>query len=306
MVEGTGIEVEYDESPVAYDARAVETMATQLIGEGGWCKGSVLELEGGLRWRPTLVSEDRSAIAHLHFASELRSYVVDRIKACGKAGLVVHIVLPLAALYDAEVIDVLAEVDAMVHVAERGLAHSAHHLDAISRSGVPLAPASRRRVAMANWARMRAGSNSQKGKRFEAFLAFLLEQTPDLAVVERNYRGDTDEIDLVVQVVRYVGRCWFQEGVPFILVEAKNRTEPTSQGMVSHLIRRLQTKRGTARIGLLFTTSKFTKDAELEIVKLAEGQITVVLIRPADIERWMSADDPHEFIEGLVRKAMLR
>lgn len=297
---------EGSEGPMSYDARAVEGFAKRLAASGEWYKGDALDLRDGLRWRPNLVSADGTKIAHLHFADELRSYIVERIRAAHATGLIVHVVLPLAALYDAEVLDVLAESDAMVHIVDVNLEKAEHHLDAISKAHVPLGPESRKRVALATWKRMREGSNSVKGKRFERLLAFLLEQTLGLEVVERNYRGDTDEIDLVIQIVRYTGSCWFQEGVPFILVEAKNRTEPTAQHMVSNLIRRLQTKRGTSRIGILFTTSKFTQDAIMEVVKIAEGTLTVVLVTPKEIVEWIESGDPSVYLECLVRQAMLR
>lgn len=297
---------EGSEGPVLYDAQVVEGFAERLVAGGEWRKGDALDLRDGLRWRPNLISTDGAKIAHLHFADELRSYVVDRIRAAYATGLIVHIVLPLAALYDSEVLDVLAETDAMVHIVDVDLEKADHHLDAISKAHVPLGPESRKRVALSTWQRMREGSNSDKGKRFERFLAFLLDQTLGLEVVERNYRGDTDEIDLVVQIVRYTGGCWFQEGVPFILIEAKNRAESTAQHMVSNLIRRLQTKRGTARIGILFTTSKFTQDATMEVVKIAEGTLTVALVTPQEIVEWIEAEDPSNYLESLVRRAMLR
>lgn len=300
------LDSEGGEAPVSYDATAVEGFAERLIAGGEWRKGDPIVLSGGLRWRPALVGIDGTKIAHLHFADELRSYVVERIRAAHAAGFVIHVILPLKALYDAEVLDVLAESDAMVHIADVDLEKAEHHLDAISKAHVPLNPEVRKRVAMATWERMREGTNNAKGKRFERFLAFLLDQTLSLEVVERNYRGDTDEIDLVVQIVRYTGSCWFQEGVPFILVEAKNRAEATSQHMVSNLIRRLQTKRGTARIGILFTTSKFTQDATIEVVKIAEGTLTVALVTPEEIVEWIEAADPSAYLEGLVRHAMLR
>lgn len=299
-------DTEGNEGPVSYDAQTVEGFAERLVAGGEWRKSDALELRDGLRWRPNLISADGKKIAHLHFADELRSYVVERIRAAHAAGLIVHVVLPLAALYDAEVLAVLAESDAMVHIVDGNLEQPEHHLDAISKAHVPLGPESRRRVALATWQRMREGSNNVKGKRFERFLAFLLDQTLGLEVVERNYRGDTDEIDLVVQIVRYTGGCWFQEGVPFILVEAKNRAEATAQHMVSNLIRRLQTKRGTARIGILFTTSKFTLDATMEVVKIAEGTLTVVLVTPEEVVQWIDAADPSAYLESLVRHAMLR
>lgn len=297
---------EDDDGVVFYDAQVVEEFADRLVAGGDWRKGDALDLRNGLRWRPNLVSTDGTKIAHLHFANELRSYVVSRIRAAHAAGFLVHVVLPLDSLYDTEVLEVLAETDAMVHIAGTDLANAAHHLEAISNARVPLGPESRRRVALSHWKRMREGSSSEKGKRFERFLAFLLDQTPSLEVVERNYRGDTDEIDLVVQVVRYTGNCWFQEGVPFILVEAKNRVESTAQHMVSNLIRRLQTKRGTARIGILFTTSKFTQDAIMEVIKIAEGTLTVALVTPEEIIEWIEAKDPAGYLESLVRRAMLR
>ena len=89
-------------------------------------------------------------------------------------------------------------------------------------------------------------------------------------------------------------------------MEAKNRAEPTVQYMVSNLIRRLQTKRGTARIGILFTTSKFTQDATMEVVKIAEGTLTVALVTPEEIVEWVEAADPSAYLESLVRRAMLR
>jgi hypothetical protein len=299
-------DAEGSEGSVSYDTQTVEGFAERLVASGEWCKSDALDLRDGLRWRPNLISADGTKIAHLHFADELRSYVVERIRATHAAGLIVHIVLPLAALYDADVLEVLAESDAMVHIVDVDLERAEHHLDAISKARVPLGPESRKSVALTTWRRMREGSSSVKGKRFERFLAFLLDQTLGLEVVERNYRGDTDEIDLVVQVVRYTGSCWFQEGVPFILVEAKNRAEATAQHMVSNLIRRLQTKHGTSRIGILFTTSKFTQDAVMEVVKIAEGTLTVVLVTPDEIGRWIEAADPSAYLEGLVRHAMLR
>ncbi len=293
---------------MSYDSKAVESFAERLVASGHWKKGDTLDLQDGLRWRPALVSSDGQKIAHLHFAEELRSYVVKRIQASHSIGLIVHIVLPLAALYDSEVLAVLADSDAIVHVVDSDVEKAEHHLDALSNAQVPISPEARKHVALANWHRMRDGSNNEKGKRFERFLGFLIDQTLGLKVVERNYRGDTDEIDLVAQVVRYTGTtsCWFQEGVPFILIEAKNRTEPTSQYMVSNLIRRLQTKRGTARVGILFTTSKFTNDATMEVLKIAEGTLTVTLVKPEEILDWINAENPDSYLEDLVRRAMLR
>lgn len=302
----TDLDEEEGERQIVYDAETVERFADRLVAGGEWRKGHAIDLHDGLRWRPNLISPDGSKVAHLHFADELRSYVVERIRAARAAGLIVHLVLPLAALYDIEVLDVIAHADAMVHIVEMDIGNAEHHLDAIVKARVPLPPGARKRVARATWDRMAEGSNSDKGKRFERFLAFLLDQTVGLEVVERNYRGDTDEIDLVVQVVRYTGACWFQEGVPYILVEAKNRVESTAQHMVSNLIRRLQTKRGNSRIGILFTTSKFTQDAKMEVIKIAEGTLTVALVTPEQIVQWIDATEPSIYLETLVRRAMLR
>lgn len=298
----------FEESPIAYDSSTVDLIVKSFAEqEQDWIPAETLTLAENIKWRPHLISSDKKKIIHFHFSDNLRPYIVERLRAAKSVGLEVHLALPLAAMYDAEVVRIISDVDGQIQFVEgQQVGPPQHHLDAISSRQIPLDRPTRTSVAKANWQRRSEGTNHEKGKRLESLLAFLFEQVADFKVIERNLRGDSDEIDLVLQNTHWTSRCWNIPGVPFILVEAKNRLEPTGQPTVSLLIRRLQTKRGTTRIGLIFTSSKFTEDANLEVIKLAESQITVVLVDPTNFEKWIESATPDDYLEELVRKAMLR
>jgi hypothetical protein len=290
------------------DAAVVEAIVQEVLsGDTKWVRGSAMRLGNQVDWQPQIMTKNRKAIGHFHFADVMRSYVVRRLKAAYADDKEVHVFLPIEALYDEDTLLVMAEIEAIVHVHDSnafipGLAH----LDAFSSLAVPVSPKLRTEIAQLAWSRKKKGTSQEKGKRLESLLAFLFELVDDFHVVERNFNGDTDEIDIVLKVDRYSDRCWQHTGVPFVLVEAKNWQQKVGQPPVSLLIRRLQTKRGSARIALLLCTSGFTQDAMLEVVKTAESNHVVTLIPPRQLEEWIAAEDSDQFLEDAVRKAMLR
>lgn len=296
-----------DESPTAFDVAGVEKLVASFVKKSTWVRGVTLSLGSGMSWAPSAVSKDQAEIAHFHFANTLRPYLAERIRAASRAGKIVHLVAPLAALFDPEVLEVLADVDGFVHVFDKNcICKALHHLDAIGKFRVGVSPQIRTKLANACWARRSQGNNNQKGRRFEMLLAFLFEQVRDFTVVVRNYRGDTDEIDLVLQIDNWSKRCWQYGSVPFLLVEAKNRKETTGQAVVSLLVHKLRSKRGTARIGFVFTCSSFSSDAQVEVAKTASTELAVVLAGPKEIKEWINSDESDDYLEGLVRDAMLR
>jgi hypothetical protein len=279
-----------------------------MAGESHWAPATRLDF-GDLAWQPHLVATDQSAVLHVHAADRLRPYLVARMLAAAAAGFSVHVALPLGAMFDESVLDALGEVDAIVHVLGEGEDQAPtinHLLGALADEGVPVGAKSRTKIAKFAWSRRAEGTVQQRGRRFEALVSFLLSQIADFRVRERNFRGVTDEIDIVVQVDRVSSRCWYESGVPFILVEAKNWTRPVDQKEVSAFITKMQTKRGRSRIGLMVGASDFTSDAKLQELKHATQEIVVVFIGPAEMEGWIVDEQPDEFLEELVRHAMLR
>ena len=124
--------------------------------------------------------------------------------------------------------------------------------------------------------------------------------------MERNYRNETEEIDLVLQIDNFSSRVWQKSGVPFILVEAKNRADKASQPMVSSLVTKLQTKRGNARIAFLVSLAGFTDDARMQELRFSTQDICVVMIDRLQLESLLAAANIDEQLEVLVRQAMLR
>jgi hypothetical protein len=68
----------------------------------------------------------------------------------------------------------------------------------------------------------------------------------------------------------------------------------------------LETRRSRTRIGILFTTSSFSPQAEMEELKEARGNLCVAMMAATDIEAWIEAADPDEWLSRHISNAMLR
>ncbi|WHU57325.1 restriction endonuclease [Trueperella pyogenes] len=274
-----------------------------------WVAGGELDL-GSKRWRPSAVARDGKGLLYVLLTDQLPRFVRERLSLAANQGVKPTLALNLASLYNSTIVDLLVAVDADVivlddYVTSRQL-EPRPLLAALADLEVPVSPDVRRSIANVVWTRIGDGSAHQKGKRLEALLAFVFSQVHDLKVVERNYRNVTEEIDLVLQIDNFSSRIWQSLGVPFILVEAKNRSDRASQSMVSALITKLQTKRGSARIAFLVSLAGFTNDARLQELRFSTQEICVVMIDHAQLESILSADDMDEQLEVLVRQALLR
>ena len=218
--------------------------------------------------------------------------------------------MELASLSKPDIIELLVSIDANVIVLDdydvsRQL-ESRPLLTALADIEVPVSPELRRNIAKTVLERIENGSPQQKGRRLESLLAFTFSQVGDLKVVERNYRNETEEIDLVLQVNKISSRCWQKPGHPFILVEAKNRADKATQSTVSGLITKLQTKRNTAKIAFLISLAGFTKDAQMQELRFSTQDICITMIDRHQLETILTAEDLDKELDSIVRKALLR
>lgn len=290
----------------APDAKRVDTVVGLIKHQGpSWQEGDVVDLPSGA-WRPQLVSTDGSAVLHVHLATRVRPYLATRLMQATKSGKLVHVALELEALYQEETVRLLNSLDAEVHIIEGETVREAQHfLTALTDQSVPVSPAVRTTLGDTGWERRTLGNTYERGRRFEGLLGFLLSQVADFKVKERNLRGETDELDIVVQIDNYSRRCWQKSGAPFVLVEAKNWTKPVDQKEVSAFMTKLQTKRGTARFGCLVGASGFTSAAQTQILKFATQEHIMVLLEPEELQKWIASETSDDFLEDLVRRAML-
>lgn len=265
---------------------------------------------GSKKWRPSAVAADHGALLYVYLQGELPRFVADRLRLASAQGIAVTIALPIASLFKPDVVELLAELEADVlvvddYVVDRRLTPRPV-LVALAEVEVPISPDLRRSIGRLIWGRIGEGTAQRRGHRLEALLAFLFSQVRDLKVVERNYRTETEEIDLVLQVDNFSPRVWQRPGVPFILVEAKNRADKASQQVMSVLLTKLQTKRGTSQFAFLVSLAGFTEDAKLQELRYSTQDICVVMIDRAELESLIESQDLDGALESLVRRALLR
>jgi hypothetical protein len=216
--------------------------------------------------------------------------------------------MPLGQLYIEEQLASLAELDGQIHVIERDrTAPALPVLTALAYRSIRVSRESRQQLGRIALGLSRASASANlRGRRFEALLLFLLSQVRDFRVVEHNYRSDTEELDGVVQQGSTQGRVWATMAAPFLLLEAKNWSRRVDQQVVSVLRVKMQGRRGTVRIGLLCGASGFTSDARQQELRFASDNLTIVFLGPEELDNWVEAQDPDEYLESVIRRDMLR
>lgn len=270
-----------------------------------WAPANHLQLAPSLRWKPHLIAASPPRVLHVLTSQGMPRYLRRRLLAAAATHQVL-IALPFEALYRSDVLCTLAELDAYVHVVDDEDERPRHYLAAMADLGVAVEQPLRTSLAAEAWQRRADGTPQQRGRRLEALLAFLLSQVADFRIFQRNLRNASQEIDIVVQVDNASDRCWWTPGVPFILVEAKNRKEATGAPDVSGLIRKIETKRGRSKLGLMFTTSSFTSDARTEEIRLSQSDMCVAMLGPREISDWIASTNGDAYLESHVAQAMLR
>lgn len=303
------LEPEGIEIPESMVGPTSEPIVEALLATSDWSEsGEAIRSEQGMAWRPSLVgADDPDLVLHVHIAEELRPHMRARLAMAQQMGCSVVVALRLDALYESDTVRFLGAIDAEVIVVEPGGSPSerAHILTALADCAVAVDYRTRTAIAKKAWDLRSEGTNFEKGRRFEGLLAFLLQQVADFRVVERNLRGSTDEVDLVLQVDNWSSRCW-QLHVPFVLIEAKNWSASVTAKEVRDLHSKVQDRTGVARVGVLFSASSFTSDARDQTLKYAQSQQVVALIDGEGLVRWIDSSEPDDVLENLVRAEMLR
>lgn len=295
-------------SPERDDVQKVVDML--LEADHGWKPGET-RLFGSLSWQPELERDDLSAILHVHLADRLRTYMLGRLRAARVAGYEVHMAMPFTSLYDEELLKALVEIEPHIHIISFSDKEEVNEplslLACLTDHRVRVTPETRRHIGNAALElSRREGGTYERGQRFEGFLAFLLSQVEDFDVVERNYRTETEELDAVIQQRATGGRAWANLGAPFILVEAKNWKRNVDQKEISAFRVKMQGKRGTVRLGLMVGASGFTGDAMTQEIRFASGDLTIAFLGPKELEGWIDAPNGDDYLETIVRRAMMR
>ena len=296
-----------DPLPPMHDASMIDEIVRWIkAGSNHWSDPSGPISVGSRNWTPALVDKEGKGVLHVHVAASMPRYIRTRLIAAADTQRV-YVAVTMEGLYDEELLRVLCETDAYVIVYDSEAdSKPSYYLAAIADRGIPVEPSLRRELARKCWRKRTEGNSFEKGRLFEGLLAFMLSSIRGFRIFSRNFNGDTDEIDIVVRVDAFTEDFWSESGVPFVIVEAKNWKHTVGSSVVTVLIRKLETRRGRARLGLLFATSSFSDEARSEELKEAKGNLCVVMVGPAEISQWIEAEDPTAYLNECVGKAMLR
>jgi Holliday junction resolvase-like predicted endonuclease len=300
-------EASSDPLPPMHDAKMVDEIVEWVRSTNPkWTEpAESIRLES-TSWKPYLVREDRHAVLHVHVSATMPRWIRRRLEEAARYHRV-YVALTIEGLYDEEMLKVLSDIDADVFVFDGGSdSKPAYYLAALADRSIPVRQPLSRNLMTRCWEHRRVGSNYDKGRHFEGLLAFMLSRVNGFRIYDRNFNAETDEIDIVVRVTAFTEAPWSDSGVPFIIVEAKNWEETIGSAVVTVLLRKLETRRGRARIGILFTTSSFSPEAQAEELKEAKGILCVVMLGPNEIVEWINAPDPTEYLDDQVARAMLR
>jgi Holliday junction resolvase-like predicted endonuclease len=220
-------------------------------------------------------------------------------------GLDVHVACDIGALYSDSLVEDLSAVAPIIHIEDEGQ-ETRSLLLTLAMEGIQVAGPTRQTSAADELTRALdpSATADQKGKRFEALIAFLFSQTDGFRVSSVNYETSTEEIDIVIRQLSTQGRIWSREG-PLILIEARNRASGISQEMFSAFRTKLQVKRGRAKLGFMVSSTTVSGAAERQEEKTALGDIAIVFIDGEDLVAWIEAEDHDAWLERQVEKRIL-
>ncbi|MFP7721792.1 restriction endonuclease [Lysobacter sp. A3-1-A15] len=275
--------------------------------EEGWSKPTrALDL-GGVRWSPDYVNG--SAALAIVVGNKVPSFLERRLRAAKIAGARLLCVVDWTALSSREALLLLSEVGAEVALIDDALAISPP-LPLLKFLGVEefaVDPDVRKELIRHGIeACLSASTSDLKGKTLEWLLHFMFSQVQDFRVRSCNYKTASEELDVVVQLTTIDGRrCWAHMSAPFLVVEAKNRSDKASQEVVSKLNTVISVKRGACKIGIIVSLSGFTSGASTQVLKLAASDRIFVLIDKKKLERWGFSDDYDGVLDDIVSEAVL-
>ena len=122
----------------------------------------------------------------------------------------------------------------------------------------------------------------KKGVKFEQFVSLLFGQMGYTQIRNRNIDKSRNEIDLIVR--NDIDDSFLSRWGEYFLVECKNKPDNiVSKNDFIVFQSKLNTSNGLARIGFMFTTSSFSRNAYLEAMRTSTTDKKVFFVDNAEI-----------------------
>lgn len=224
-------------------------------------------------------------------------------------GLCLGVAAPLEVLQRPEILAVLDELGcAVLPVKEtltgyRALDLRASMCDVIYEQRFVLEPALARDILDRCLQRALVQQDSYaKGAVLELLVAVLLSQVNGFEVTDRNILSKNQEVDVHVTNRNSAGPLGRGQ---FVVAEAKNWKAPVPRKEYDAFAKKMRTRRGMAKLGVMVTTSTFESGVYVEAIRDSEKDDVIVLLDKASLPKvWRDHSDVANGLEAAVKRAV--
>lgn len=143
-----------------------------------------------------------------------------------------------------------------------------------------------------------------KGRRLEQTMALLFRTMPGLTGVKTNLRNDVEELDLVI-TNESTDPILSREG-SYILVECKNWSRPVGPEAVAYFEKKVEERRGRARLGILVAMSGFTAGVDVKLARAANKDMLLLMLDATDLSDWIETPDRIGWLKDHIQMAAMR
>lgn len=139
----------------------------------------------------------------------------------------------------------------------------------------------------------------RKGQLFENFVTLLLQYIGFNNIQNRVKDKSLNEVDLIVR--NDLHDSFISKLGSYILIECKNKpSTPIDKNDFIIFYSKLEATNGLAKIGFIFSTSKFTRNTYLEAIRTSKQDLKIFLIDNPIIMDLLKAENPLECFKEII------
>ncbi|HKR62287.1 MAG TPA: restriction endonuclease [Thermoanaerobaculia bacterium] len=273
-------------------------------------------IDSSIAWRPHVFDETSGIAWHILAEAIESDYWVTRMKNAriSRPGLRVGVVVSRDLLTDDETLVALNDLGcqvAVLHEKKRGgtsLRFFASAADTIYEDRVALSPFALEKILDRLLDRCTsAKTKNAKGVSLEVLAAVLMSQIIGFEVSSVGVSNRSQQVDVVIHNRIASGALGRSD---IVIVEAKNWKSRVGVPEYAAFYRKIETRRGTCRLGFFITTDRFTRGIATESQHDSKDPYLVVTIDGSQMPKlWRELDETPELtrrLEDLVLKAAMK
>jgi restriction endonuclease Mrr len=141
-----------------------------------------------------------------------------------------------------------------------------------------------------------------KGAVLELLVAVMLSQVNGFEVTDRNILSRNQEVDVHVTNRNSAGPLGRGQ---YVVAEAKNWKAPVPRKEYDAFAKKMRTRRGMAKLGVMVTTSTFESGVYVEAIRDSDRDDVIVLLDKGSLPKvWRDHTDVTHGLEAAVKRAV--